>query len=95
MNCAAGLRGFYIFLACIALGVAAISGVNSVARSITEGIAEEGQEILGGDVAVSLVQQEVTPEQLAFLANAMVTYQPQFDLACHGTVAGRLRADPD
>ncbi len=61
-----GLRGFYIFLACIALGVAAISGVNSVARSITQGIAEEGQQILGGDVAVSLVQQEISSEQRAF-----------------------------
>ncbi len=62
-----GLSGFYIFLACIALGVAAISGVNSVARSITQGIAEEGQQILGGDVAVSLVQQNLDDEQLAFL----------------------------
>jgi len=61
-----GLRGFYIFLACIALGVAAISGVNSVAGSITQGIAEQGQEILGGDVAVSLVQRDVSDDQLAF-----------------------------
>ena len=36
-----GLRGFYVFLACIALGVAAISGVNAVALSITGGIVEE------------------------------------------------------
>ena len=62
-----GLSGFYIFLACIALGVAAISGVNSVARSITQGIGEEGQKILGGDVAVSLVQQDISAEQLQFL----------------------------
>jgi len=64
-----GLAGFYIFLACIALGVAAISGVNSVARSITEGIAEEGQVILGGDVAVSLVQQQINDEQAGFIAS--------------------------
>ena len=30
-----GLSGFLIFLTCIALGVAAIGGVNSVARSIS------------------------------------------------------------
>ena len=30
-----GLSGFLIFLTCIALGVAAIGGVNAVARSIT------------------------------------------------------------
>ncbi len=62
-----GLRGFYVFLTCIALGVAAISGVNSVAGSITSGIAEEGQKILGGDVSASLVQRELDPQQLAFL----------------------------
>ena len=37
-----GLSGFLIFLACIALGVAAIGGVNSVARSITAGVANAG-----------------------------------------------------
>lgn len=62
-----GLRGFYIFLACIALGVAAISGVNSVARSITAGIAEEGQSILGGDVALTLTQRELSEDQMKFI----------------------------
>jgi putative ABC transport system permease protein len=33
-----GLRGFGIFIACIALGVAAIAGVGSVARGMTDGI---------------------------------------------------------
>lgn len=62
-----GLKGFYIFLACIALGVAAISGVNSVSRSITQGIAAEGQNILGGDVSVSQAQRGLDDAQLAFL----------------------------
>ena len=63
----AGLRGFYIFLGCIALGVAAISGVNSVANSITQGIASESQAILGGDLSFSLVQREVDEAQGKFL----------------------------
>ncbi len=62
----AGLRGFYIFLGCIALGVAAISGVGSVAKSITQGISTQGQSILGADIAFSLVQREFTPEQIEF-----------------------------
>lgn len=62
-----GLRGFYVFLACIALGVAAISGVNAVSRSITSGIVSEGQAILGGDVSASQVQQQLSVEQMAFL----------------------------
>ncbi len=63
----AGLRGFFIFLGCIALGVAAISGVNSVANSITQGIASESQAILGGDLSFSLVQRELNEEQTEFL----------------------------
>ncbi|MGV6871658.1 ABC transporter permease [Pseudochelatococcus sp. B33] len=62
-----GLSGFGIFLACIALGVAAIAGVGSVARSLTEGLAREGRAILGGDVAVTLTQREATAPELAFL----------------------------
>ncbi|MHC5231449.1 ABC transporter permease [Brucella sp. LJL56] len=62
-----GLTGFYIFLACIALGVAAIGGVNSVARSVSTGIASEGQSILGGDVSFALNQREVTAEERAFI----------------------------
>ncbi|PYE89308.1 ABC transporter permease [Phyllobacterium leguminum] len=63
-----GLSGFYIFLACIALGVAAIGGVNSVAQSIGEGIATQGQSILGGDMRFELNQREASPEEHAFLA---------------------------
>ncbi len=63
----AGLRGFYIFLGCIALGVAAISGVNSVANSITQGITSESQAILGGDMSFSLVQRETNEAQQRFL----------------------------
>jgi putative ABC transport system permease protein len=63
-----GLSGFYIFLACIALGVAAIGGVNSVAQSIGEGIATQGQSLLGGDIRFELNQREASPEEHAFLA---------------------------
>lgn len=62
-----GLAGFYIFLACIALGVAAIGGVNSVARSVSTGIASEGQSILGGDVSFALNQREAKVEERAFI----------------------------
>ncbi len=62
-----GLTGFYIFLGCIALGVAAIGGVNSVARSIADGLAVEGQAILGGDVSFMLNQREVTEQERQFL----------------------------
>ncbi len=62
-----GLRGFGIFLACIALGVGAIAGVSSISRSLTEGLAKEGRRILGGDMAFSLVHRQASEAELSFL----------------------------
>jgi putative ABC transport system permease protein len=62
-----GLSGFLIFLTCIALGVAAIGGVNSVARAITTGVANEGQTLLGGDIRFQLVHREADDAEAAFL----------------------------
>jgi putative ABC transport system permease protein len=62
-----GLRGFYVFIACIALGCMAIAGVGSLAASLNDGLAREGQVILGGDLAFSLIQRDAKPAELAFL----------------------------
>jgi putative ABC transport system permease protein len=62
-----GLRGFYVLMACIALGVMAIAGVGSVAASLGEGLAREGRTLLGGDVAFSLIQREAKPDEVSFL----------------------------
>jgi putative ABC transport system permease protein len=62
-----GLRGFYVFIACIALGVTAIAGVGSFADSLVAGLAREGRVILGGDMAFALTHREATAEERAFL----------------------------
>ena len=62
-----GLRGFYIFLACIALGTAAIAGVNSLSQSISETIASQGQELLAGDIRFELNNRVATADERAFL----------------------------
>ncbi|RVC50238.1 ABC transporter permease, partial [Mesorhizobium sp. M4B.F.Ca.ET.088.02.2.1] len=62
-----GLSGFLIFLACIALGVAAIGGVNSVAQAITAGVANQGQTLLGGDLRFQLNQRDTTSAERDFL----------------------------
>lgn len=62
-----GLSGFLIFIACIALGVAAIGGVNSVARAISAGVANQGQTLLGADMRFELNQREADNKELAFL----------------------------
>lgn len=62
-----GLRGFIVFLSCLALGVAAIAGVGSVSRAMMEGIAGEGQVILGGDMSLSLIHRTADTEERAWL----------------------------
>lgn len=62
-----GLSGFLIFLACIALGVAAIGGVNSVAQAISAGVADQGQTLLGGDLRFQINQRDPTRAERSFL----------------------------
>jgi len=62
-----GLSGFLIFITCIALGVGAIGGVNSVAQAITSAVASQGQTLLGGDIRFELVHREAAPDERAFL----------------------------
>jgi putative ABC transport system permease protein len=64
-----GLRGFYVFIACIALGVMAIAGIGSVADGLADGLAREGRVILGGDLAFSLSLREASANERAFLAD--------------------------
>ncbi|GIT90855.1 drug:proton antiporter [Jannaschia pagri] len=62
-----GLAGFRIFLACLALGVAAIAAVGSVRVSITEGLQREGRVILGGDAEVEFSYRFATDQELDLL----------------------------
>jgi len=62
-----GLRGFGVFIACIALGVMAIAGVGSVAQSLSDGLSRAGGVILGGDLAFGLVQREASAAERDFL----------------------------
>jgi putative ABC transport system permease protein len=76
-----GLRGFGVFIACIALGVMAIAGVGSVAASLADGIAGAGQTLLGGDLSFALVQRQASDTERAFLDSRGTV-----------SVAGTLRA---
>jgi putative ABC transport system permease protein len=62
-----GLKGFYIFLACIALGTGAIAAVNSVSTAITDAISSEGRTLLAGDMRFELNNREASAEELRFL----------------------------
>ncbi|WP_292289629.1 FtsX-like permease family protein [Marivita sp.] len=62
-----GLKGFRIFLACLALGVAAIAGVGSVRSAIQSGLEAQGSILLGGDASVEFTYRFADPEERAYL----------------------------
>ena len=66
----AGVRGFRIFLACLALGVAAIAAAGSVAEAFRQGLSSQAREILGGDLAVTQRLTPFTPAQRAIFEKA-------------------------
>ena len=63
----AGLKGFWVFMACLILGVTAIAAVGSLTSSIEEGLLSEGQAILGADMEVRMFRGDITDEQRTWL----------------------------
>jgi len=55
------LAGLRLLVACMLVGVAAIAGVGSLSAAILDGMAREGQRILGGDIELRLTQRAATP----------------------------------
>ncbi|MCE9508336.1 MAG: FtsX-like permease family protein [Alphaproteobacteria bacterium] len=70
-NLRAGVRGFYIFLICLALGVGAIAGIQSLSRGMIESLHHDGRYILGGDIALRTLYEPATPEQARFLRDKL------------------------
>jgi putative ABC transport system permease protein len=62
-----GFQGLRIFLACIAIGVAAIVGVNSLARSLQDGLGREGRRLAGGDASFSVIHRQLSAEERSWL----------------------------
>ncbi len=83
------LRGFRVFIACLALGVAAIAAVGSVREAVQEGLSREAATILGGDAEIRFTYRFAAPGERAWMeANAvavsevvdfrsMVTHAPE------------------
>jgi putative ABC transport system permease protein len=62
-----GLKGFWVLLACLALGVAAIAGVGMVRSAIEAGLRDQGAVLLGGDAQLEFTYRYATPEERAYL----------------------------
>ena len=66
-----GLRGFAIFLACLALGVAAIAAVGNVRSAIQAGLERESAALLGGDASLRFTYRFASETEQAWMqANA-------------------------
>ncbi len=62
-----GLKGFRVFLACLALGVAAIAAVGMVRAAIQQGLEDQGAVLLGGDAQMEFTYRFATPEERAWI----------------------------
>ncbi|KAB7615325.1 FtsX-like permease family protein [Amylibacter sp. SFDW26] len=63
-----GLRGFWIFITCLALGVGAIAGIGSVKMSIEKGLLNEGAVILGGDAELEFTYRFAEPDERIWMS---------------------------
>jgi putative ABC transport system permease protein len=69
-----GLRGFQIFVACLALGVMVIAAVGALGDALRAGFARQGEMILGGDMTFARMHMRASqPERSAFDAIGTVS----------------------
>jgi putative ABC transport system permease protein len=83
-----GLAGLRIVLFCIALGVMAIVGVESLAGALNDGLGREGRVILGGDASFSLIHRRLSADEQRFL-------ESYGSLSTLATMRGMARAQND
>ncbi len=62
-----GWKHFFVFVACLTLGVAIMGSVKSFGNMVEEALEGEAKSLLGGDIEARLSGLEATPEQRAFL----------------------------
>lgn len=81
-----GLGGFYVFIACVALGVMVITAVGALSDALRSGLERQGREIIGGDVTVARMHARAEPKERAWLA----THGRSSETATLRTMARRL-----
>ena len=63
----AGIAGFRVFLACLALGVGAIAGVNAVSQAIQDALQRDARSLAGGDVIIRTYYEPPSTELITYL----------------------------
>ncbi|MFN0218351.1 MAG: ABC transporter permease [Hyphomicrobium sp.] len=62
-----GLKGFYVFVACLALGVMVITAVGALGDALRAGFAKQGEVLLGGDATFARMHIRATDSERAVL----------------------------
>lgn len=62
-----GFAGFRVFLACLALGVAAIAGAGSLNAALRAAMQGDARALLGGDLVARFIHQPAAPLEMAAL----------------------------
>lgn len=60
-----GLSGLRLLIICLFLGVAGLAGVASLSSAIVAELETRGQDILGGDIQLSVAQRQASPAERA------------------------------
>ena len=87
-----GLAGFRVFLACLALGVAAIAGVGMVRSAIEAGLRDQGAVLLGGDAEMRFTARFASEAERALMAGAAGRVSEIVDFRSMALVGEDIRA---
>ncbi|MCH2037942.1 MAG: ABC transporter permease, partial [Rickettsiales bacterium] len=63
-----GWRHFYVFVACLVLGVAIMATVNSIGSVVKRALQDEAQGLLGGHMEIRIRGVQATQEQEEFMS---------------------------
>jgi putative ABC transport system permease protein len=64
------MRGFRVFLACLAVGVGAVAAIGSLGASVEAGLRADARRLLGGDVSARFALRPANPAEREFLAGS-------------------------
>jgi putative ABC transport system permease protein len=88
-----GVAGFRIFLACLAVGVAAIAAAGSTGEAFRQGLASQARDILGGDLSVSADRPFAPAERQALAPLGKVSYAAGVNVMAQGPSGLRRLAE--
>lgn len=83
-----GIRGFRIFLACLALGVAAIAAVGTLRAAIQTGLTEQGAVLLGGDAEMRFTYRTADADERAYMDGIAAAVSEVYDFRSMALIEG-------